>query len=108
MARHGVPNAPALSVHPLRSFSKLSGLRSSHFPFSLFHFPVPLSSLQCAVPRFRALTLLECAVTKTASRKSFRMRRSEKRWGGGGTHFSIFSFPIARLRPSTHFHELRD
>ena len=42
-----------------------------------------LSALECAVPQFRALTLLECAVTKTPSSKSFRMRRSEKRWGGG-------------------------
>jgi len=39
--------------------------------------------LECADPQFRALTLLECAVAKMPSRKSFRMRRSEKRWGGG-------------------------
>src|SRR5215471_19687577 len=37
----------------------------SHFPFSLFNFRFPPSSLECAVPRFRALTPLECAVTKT-------------------------------------------
>jgi len=77
------------------SFPFNGGRRASPpFPFSL--------------SIFQSTTPLECAVTKTPSRKSFRMRRSEKRWGGGGTHFSIFSFPIARLRPSTHFHELRD
>src|SRR5579859_508378 len=43
----------------------------------------PLSSLECAVPRFRALSALKCAVTKTRSRNSFRMRSYEKRWGGG-------------------------
>src|SRR5215472_11155425 len=41
-----------------------------------------ISPLECAVTRFRLLTPLECAVTKTRSRKSFRMRSSEKRWGG--------------------------
>ena len=44
---------------------------------------VPVSSLECAVPRFRALSALECAVTKTRLRNSFRMRSSEKMWGGG-------------------------
>ena len=43
-----------------------------------------LTPLKCAVPRFRSLTPLECAVTKRRSRNSFRMRSSEKRWGGGG------------------------
>src|SRR5215472_7174791 len=43
-----------------------------------------VSPLECAVPRFRLLTPLECAVTKTRVCKSFRMRSSEKRWGGGG------------------------
>src|SRR5215471_12804330 len=44
---------------------------------------VPVTPLECAVPRSRALTPLECAVTKTRPRKSFRMRSSEKKWGGG-------------------------
>ena len=42
-----------------------------------------LSPLQCAVTQFCALSPLECAVTKKRSRKSFRMRSYEKRWGGG-------------------------
>src|SRR5215467_15236091 len=42
---------------------------------------LPLSPLECAVPRFRPVTPLECAVTKIRSGKSFRMRSSEKRWG---------------------------
>src|SRR5215831_15939724 len=67
--RHVLPNAPTLSAHPPRSykvpyilpssvypnpfvftlFSKLPGCASSHFQFSLFHFPVPLTPLECAV-----------------------------------------------------------
>jgi hypothetical protein len=43
----------------------------------------PPNPLECAVPRFRALTPLECAVPKTPRRNSFRMRSSEERWGGG-------------------------
>src|SRR5215467_4733297 len=49
-----------------------------------------VSPLECAVPRFRLLTPLECAVTKTRSPKSFRMRSSEKKWGGGALS-SLFS-----------------
>lgn len=47
-----------------------------------------VSSLECAVPRTASVTTLECAVPKMASRKSFRMRSSEKRWGGTAT-FSL-------------------
>ena len=56
-----------------------------------------LSSLECTLPRSRALSALECAVTKTRRRKSFRMRSSEKRWGEGGARFrvSIFEFPTS-------------
>jgi len=56
-----------------------------------------LSPLECAVPRFRAVTPLECAVTKTRLRKSFRMRSYEKRRGGGGSPksaFSVFRFSL--------------
>ncbi len=42
-----------------------------------------LTLLECAVPGFRVLSPLECAVTKRASYKSFRMRSYKKRWGGG-------------------------
>src|SRR5690348_13508265 len=42
-----------------------------------------LSPLECAVPGFRRVTPLKCAVAKTRSRNSFRMRSSEKRWGEG-------------------------
>jgi len=44
-----------------------------------------LSPLECAVPRFHGLSALECAVAKRRPRNSFRMRSSEKRWGGGGS-----------------------
>jgi len=66
-------------------FTKLPGYMDGipHFPFSLFHFRPRLSSLECAVLRFRALTPLECALTKTHLRKSFRMR-SYKKTGGRG------------------------
>jgi len=85
-------------------FTKLPGCIDGipHFPFSLFHFRPRLSSLKCAVPRFRALSLLECAVTKTRRCKSFRMRSSEKKWGEGvgvGLYdfpISIFEFPFCR------------
>ena len=45
---------------------------------------VGLSPLECAVPRFRALSALECAVTRTPSCNSFRMRSYRKRWGVQG------------------------
>jgi len=45
------------------------------------------SPLECAVPRFRPLSPLECADPKTHRRNPFRMRSSEKRWGGGGSLF---------------------
>ena len=57
-----------------------------------------LSPLECAVPRFRAVTPLECAVTKRPACKSFRMRSYEKKWGGGGSpnpHFRFFDFRSA-------------
>src|SRR5215471_10238205 len=44
------------------------------FRFSSFQ---SISPLECALPRFRVLSLLECAVIKTHSRKPFRMRTSE-------------------------------
>ena len=44
----------------------------------------PVTSLECAVPRFRLLSPLECAVAKTRPRNSFRMRSYEKK-GRGGT-----------------------
>ena len=54
-----------------------------------------LSPLECAVPRSRALSALECAVTKTRSRNPFRMRSSEKRWGGrGGKHRANSPFVV--------------
>lgn len=43
-----------------------------------------LTSLECAVPRLRLLTLLECAVAKNRPRNPFRMRSSEKKRGEGG------------------------
>jgi hypothetical protein len=46
-----------------------------------------VSSLECAVPRFRGLSALECALTETGSRNSFRMRSYEKRWGEGDQAF---------------------
>ncbi len=46
--------------------------------------PTRVSSLECAVPRFRTLSPLECADPKTPPYNPFRMRSSEKRWGGGG------------------------
>ena len=66
-------------------FTKLPGCmeRIRHFPFSLFHFQPRLSSLECAVPRFRLLTPLECAVAKMRRCNSFRMR-SYKKTGGRG------------------------
>jgi len=51
---------------------------------ALPHTPwISLSSLECAVPRFRVLSPLECADPKTPRRNPFRMRSSEKRWGVG-------------------------
>ena len=85
-------------------FTKLPGCIDGipHFPFSLFHFRPRLSSLECAVPRFRALTPLECAVTKTRYHKSFRMRTYKKKGGGGWGvepfRFSNFDFPISRFK----------
>ncbi len=43
----------------------------------------PISSLECAVPRFRALSPLECADAKTRPYKPFRMRSYEKTGGRG-------------------------
>ena len=43
-----------------------------------------LSLLECAVPQNAPITPLECAVPKSLDLKSFRMRRSEKRWVEGG------------------------
>src|SRR5215831_19291761 len=60
---------------------------------------VHVSPLECAVPRFHALSALECAVTKTCSRNSFRMRSYEKRWGGGGAAcFSVQTFQRATFK----------
>jgi len=56
----------------------------------------PLSSLECAVPRFRALSALECAVTKTRLRNSFRMRSSEK--GGGEGQWVLNSRRLCQCR----------
>src|SRR5579859_993696 len=56
---------------------------SVYLPFSLFHLPYQLSALECAVPQFPIVSLLECAVTKMGPRNSFRMRSYEKRWGDG-------------------------
>src|SRR5215469_5957095 len=50
------------------------------FQFRLSSFQ-SISPLECALPRFRVLSLLECAVIKTHSRKPFRMRTSEKKGG---------------------------
>ncbi len=63
-----------------------------------------LTLLECAVPRFRDVTPLECAVTKMASHKSFRMRSYKKRVGGRVPlqfRFSIFDFRAqeAEVRP---------
>src|SRR5689334_16344488 len=46
-----------------------------------------LTPLECADPRFRVLSPLECADPKTHRRNPFRMRSSEKRWGGGPASF---------------------
>src|SRR5438094_6064369 len=68
-----IQNAPGVGTHPL-PFNLHTFKRST--------FKRSVTPLECAVPRFRALSALECAVTKTRPRKSFRMRSSEKRWGG--------------------------
>ena len=67
-------------------FTKLPGCIDGipHFPFSLFHFRPRLSSLESALPRFRALTPLECAVTK--------------KQGGGGPALT-FNFQTRFTRP---------
>src|SRR5690242_4639113 len=56
----------------------------------------PPSSLECAVRQSRSVTPLKCAVTKTPPRNFFRMRSSEKKWGGGG--HSLESTKKAQLR----------
>src|SRR5215472_12646399 len=71
--------------------------------FQLATFQRSLSPLECAVPRFRLLTPLECAVTKTRSPKSFRMRSSEKKWGGRGSFESIL-LPLATHNSPLFFH----
>jgi len=58
-----------------------------------------ISPLECAVPRFPALTPLECAVTKTRFRKSFRMRSSKKRWGEPPSFCASPSAPPIREHP---------
>src|SRR5215472_2722718 len=55
---------------------------------------VHLSLLKCAVTQNATLSALECAVAKTCSRKSFRMRSSEKRWGEG---YASAPFPTFSL-----------
>ena len=57
-----------------------------------------LSPLECAVPRFRAVTPLECAVTKRPACKSFRMRSYEKSGGEGARPIRIFGFSIFARR----------
>src|SRR5713101_8961441 len=53
-----------------------------HSPLTTRH--LPLSSLECALPKNRLLTPLECALPKSLNLKSFRMNTSEKTPGGGG------------------------
>ncbi len=57
----------------------------------------PLSSLECAVTRISPVTPLECADPKSADRKSFRMRSSEKGVGGGGP-LKLLSLPTQKRR----------
>ena len=84
-----------LPTPEMRVLSEAHG--GTHFRFSNFDFRVSRaracgdsrsSSLECALMQFLALTPLECAVTKTRPRKSFKMRSSEKKWGEGSPHRS--------------------
>jgi len=56
-----------------------------------------LTPLECAVPRVSPVSRLECAVTKTGLRKSFRMRSCKKKWGGGGRFWLTRLAPVASL-----------
>jgi hypothetical protein len=80
------------SLTPVESHPYPKNRGGPPLPFSLFDLPSPLTSLECAVPRFGLLSPLECAVAKMRLRNSFRMRSSEKKWGEGGTSFR---FPIS-------------
>lgn len=53
----------------------------------------PLSGLECALPRFPPLTPLKCAVTKTPSCKSFRMRSYKKTRGEGTKSWGVQRCP---------------
>src|SRR5258707_13125377 len=94
-ARHAVPKNPLVAMYPshLPSFpasvpfalrracgeSLLSTTDHGALP-AAHHSATPL---ECAVPRFSALSPLECAFTKGAPRNPFRMRTYKKRWGWG-------------------------
>ena len=76
------------------------------FPNSLLKTPgagcIPGSRAFRNVKTFkRSLTPLECALTKTRLRKSFRMRSSEKRWGVGPVRESIPQRPPRPLRENS-------
>jgi hypothetical protein len=53
-----------------------------------------VNALECAVMENRALSPLECADPKTLRRNPFRMRSSEKRWGGGPAPFFARHSPL--------------
>ena len=66
-----VPSSPCLPTRLPRASRGRSALAT------------PLvTSLECAVPRFRLLSPLECAVAKTCLHNSFRMRSYEKKGRG--------------------------
>src|SRR5215472_10903998 len=64
----------------LQQWGGVAGEATFQFRFSGFQ---SISPLECAVPRFHHLSALECALTKTRSCNSFKMRSYGKRWGIG-------------------------
>lgn len=79
------------------------GSTTAHFKFHLNS--TGLSSLECAVPRPRLLSLLECAVAKTRPRNSFRMSSSKKRGGGGSISCWLSLFLNGKRRTANSLHQ---
>src|SRR5579864_577093 len=80
------------------SFWRLSAVSCRLFVLNSGEGLTRLSSLECAVPRFPALSLLECADPKKLRRNSFGMRSYKKTGGGGVPWVLVLTFKRSNLQ----------
>ena len=66
------------------------------------------SPLECAVPLFRALSALECALAKRGLRKSFRMRSYKKSGEGVSMEADAILISIRGVAPGGEPHQAVD